>query len=90
MHLPAPGTNPIAAPIFDLTRDPREERPVDSIKYGPWAGGQFANMAKRHMAYKQKFPDQPPGIGVPYEGIENLRPETQEVLDIFLLGRKSK
>jgi arylsulfatase len=90
IHLPAPGANPIAAPIFDLTRDPREERPIDSIKYGPWAGGQFANMAKRHMAYKQKFPDQPAGVGVPYEGIENLRPETQEVLEIFMLGHKSK
>jgi len=53
MHLPPPGTNPIAAPIFDLTRDPREERPLDSIKYGPWAGGQFANMVKRHMAMKK-------------------------------------
>ena len=42
MHLPAPGDNPIAAPIFDLYRDPREQRPTDAIKYGPWAGGQFA------------------------------------------------
>ncbi|MEJ2178609.1 MAG: sulfatase-like hydrolase/transferase, partial [Gammaproteobacteria bacterium] len=57
MHMPPPGSNPIAAPIFDLTRDPREERPIDSIKYGPWAGGQFANMIKRHMVMKQKFPD---------------------------------
>jgi arylsulfatase len=90
MHLPPPGTNPIAAPIFDLTRDPREERAIDSIKYGPWAGGQFANMAKRHLGYKQKYPDQPAGTGIPYEGIENLRPETQQVLDIFLLGAGKK
>ncbi len=27
MHMPPPGSNPIAAHIFDLTRDPREERP---------------------------------------------------------------
>jgi len=60
MHMPPPGSNPIAAHIFDLTRDPREERPLDSIKYGPWAGGQFANMIKRHMAYKMKYPDRPP------------------------------
>ena len=44
MHLPAPGENPIGAAIFDLYRDPREERPIDSIKYGPWAGGQFVGM----------------------------------------------
>ena len=90
MHLPPPGTNPIAAHIFDLTRDPREERPEDSIKYGPWAGGQFANMVKRHMAYKMKYPDRPPTMGVPYEGIEKLRPETRQMLQVFLLGRPGK
>ena len=57
MHMPPPGSNPIAAAIFDLYRDPREERPIDSIKYGPWAGGQFAGMAKRHFAFKRKYPD---------------------------------
>ncbi|MDX1389278.1 MAG: sulfatase, partial [Acidobacteriota bacterium] len=87
MHLPPPGTNPIAAPIFDLYRDPREERPEDSIKYGPWAGGQFAGMVKRHMAYKKKYPDRPPVYAMPYEGIEDLRPETLELLRIFALGR---
>lgn len=90
MHMPPPGSNPIAANIFDLTRDPREERPLDSIKYGPWAGGQFANMIKRHMAYKMKHPDRPPTMGMPYGGIENLRPETQELLRIFALGMPKK
>jgi len=73
MHLPAPGDNPIGASIFDLYRDPREDRPMDSIKYGPWAGGQFVGMVKRHLAFKQKYPDRPPTHGKPYEGIENLR-----------------
>jgi arylsulfatase A-like enzyme len=90
MHMPPPGSNPIAAPIFDLTRDPREERPIDSIKYGPWAGGQFANMIKRHMVMKQKFPDRPPTMAIPYEGIENLRPETRELLRIFAMGMPKK
>jgi arylsulfatase len=90
MHMPPPGSNPIAAPIYDLTRDPREERPLDSIKYGPWAGGQFANMVKRHMAMKQKYPDRPPTMGMPYGGIEDLRPETQELLRIFALGMPKK
>ncbi len=90
MHLPPPGTNPIAATIFDLYRDPREERPVDSIKYGPWAGGQFAALVKRHMAYKMKYPDRKPVMDVPYKGIQNLRPETQQMLKIFLSGLPRK
>ena len=90
MHLPPPGANPIAASIFDLYRDPREERPIDSIKYGPWAGGQFANMAKRHMAFKMKYPDRAPTRGIPYGGIENLRPESLKVLEIFKLGLPQK
>ena len=90
MHMPPPGSNPIAAHIFDLTRDPREERPADSIKYGPWAGGQFANMIMRHMAYKKQHPDRPLPHAMPYEGIENLRPETLEMLRVFALGRPGK
>ena len=90
MHIPPPGTNPIAANLFDLTRDPREERPLDSIKYGPWAGGQFANMIKRHMALKMKYPDRQPTMGMPYGGIENLRPETQQLLKVFVMGMPKK
>jgi arylsulfatase A-like enzyme len=90
MHLPPPGTNPIGAHIYDLYRDPREERPNDSIKYGPWAGGQFAGMVKRHMAYKMKYPDKPPTMAVPYQGIEDLRPETRQLVKIFLAGMPQK
>jgi arylsulfatase len=86
MHLPPPGSNPIAALIFDLYRDPREDRPIDSIQYGPWAGGQFAGMVKRHMAFKMKYPDRPPTYGIPYTGIENLRPESKKAVEIFMLG----
>jgi arylsulfatase A-like enzyme len=90
MHMPPPGSNPIGAHIFDLTRDPREERPLDSIKYGPWAGGQFANMIMRHMAYKKMYPDRPLPRAMPYSGIENLRPETKEMLRVFALGQPGK
>ena len=90
MHLPPPGSNPIAAAIFDLYRDSREERPIDSIKYGPWAGGQFVSMVKRHLAFKQKYPDRPPVHDIPYKGIENLRPETKKVVEIFKLGLPQK
>jgi arylsulfatase len=89
MHLPAPGENPIGAAIFDLYRDSREERPLDSIKYGPWAGGQFVNMVKRHMMMKQKYPDRKPTYGIPYEGIENLRPESKKLVEPFLASQKS-
>ena len=59
MHLAPPGQNPvIAAQFFDLTRDPREERPEQSIKYGTWAGGPFASMIKRHKALRKTYPRQ--------------------------------
>jgi len=90
MHLPAPGDNPIGAAIFDLYRDSREARPIDSVKYGVWAGGQFVGMIKRHLAYKQKYPDRKPTYGVPYTGIENLRPESKKLVKIFLLGLPKK
>ena len=90
IHIPPPGSNPIAAPIFDLTRDPREERPQDGIKYGPWAGGQFANMIMRHMAYKKQYPDRPLPHAMPYTGIENLRPETREMIRVFALMQRSR
>ena len=86
-HVPPPGSNPIAAKIFDLYRDPREERPADSIQYGVWAGGQFASMVRRHMKLKQKYPDRKPTFGVPYGGIENLRPETLEMIETFKQSR---
>jgi arylsulfatase A-like enzyme len=88
MHLAPPGANPItSAFVFDLYRDPRESRPIDSIKVSPWAGGQFAGMAERHMKLKQKYPDRPATHGTPYEGIENLRPETIEMVEVFNLGQ---
>ena len=90
MHLPGPGDNPILAPIFDLYRDSREERPLDAIKYGPWAGGQFAAMVKRHKALQQKYPNRPPVHDIPYGGIENLRPETKKLVEVFKLGQPKK
>ena len=91
MHVAPPGENPIlSAQFFDLYRDPREDRPADSIKYGTWAGGQFASMVKRHMGMRQKHSDRKPVHGVPYEGIENLRPETKDMVEAFLAGKPGK
>jgi len=36
------------------------------------------------------YPDRPPTHGMPYEGIENLRPETREMLRVFAIGRPGK
>ncbi len=91
MHLAPAGANPItSAQVYDLYRDPRESRPIDSIKVSPWAGGQFAGMVQRHMVLKKKYPNRPPTHGMPYEGIENLRPETKELVEVFKLGQAQK
>ena len=88
MHLAPKDANPITSgQFFDLYRDPRESRPIDSIKIGPWAGGQFAGMIQRHMALKKKYPNRPPTHAMPYEGIENLRPETKKLVEVFKLGQ---
>jgi len=83
-HMPPPMTNPIlSAGFYDLYRDPREERPEQSIKIGTWGSGAFGSMLKRHMGMKKKYPDRKTTYAIPYEGIENLRPETQALVDAF-------
>jgi hypothetical protein len=56
-----------------------------STEIGAWGGAKFVRMIQRHLKRKQLYPDEGPAIGMPYEGIENLRPETkaavQEVAD---------
>ncbi len=81
-HLPTPGVPAAAAPVFDLTRDPREERPL--IGAALWSGASFQDMAKRHMMMQQEYPHLPIGKGVPYEGIDNLRPETKDTVATFM------
>ena len=88
MHIPPPGSNPIGASIFDLYKNPRENRPQDSILYGVAYGAQFVNMVKRHMGTKMQFPDREPGRGFPYGGITNLRPETQALVNSMMAWMK--
>jgi arylsulfatase len=85
---PKPGENPIGAKFYDLFRDTREEYPV-STEVGAWGGAEFVRIIKRHMARKQMFPDEGPALGIPYEGIENLRPETKAAIDAFLFKQKA-
>jgi hypothetical protein len=35
------------------------------------------------MAMRQKYPDRELPRGIPYTGIEDLRPETLELLEVF-------
>ncbi len=81
MHLPAPGVPGAGAPVFDLTRDPREQIPL--IEAALWSGASFQDMVKRHMIGIHKYPHAKGGKGKPYEGISNLRPESKETVRIF-------
>ena len=82
MHMPAPGMPGAAAPVFNVYRDPREENP--HIGMALWSGASFQDMLKRHMKTSQKYPHLPLGKGVPYSGIENLRPETKQLVEDFM------
>jgi hypothetical protein len=47
-------------------------------------------MVKRHLANKLEYPDRPVTYAIPYDGNESLRPETQAMLNIFMMGRPKK
>ncbi|MDV7145397.1 sulfatase-like hydrolase/transferase [Tropicimonas sp. TH_r6] len=81
MHLPAPGVPGAAAPVYNILRDPREEH--SQIGNALWSGASFQDMVKRHQKMIAKYPHLPLGKGVPYEGIENLRPESELAREVF-------
>ena len=81
VHWPAPGTAAFKLPIYNLYRDPREEKPLNVE--GMWTVGYFEEMRERHMAFKKKFPDRDEMHGTPYEGISNLRPETKAFVEAY-------
>ncbi len=82
MHVPAPGVPGAAAPVFNLFRDPREEEAFVGLPL--WSGASFQDMIKRHMIMIAKYPHAKLGKGTPYEGIENLRPESKETVETFM------
>ncbi|MES0881590.1 sulfatase-like hydrolase/transferase [Roseibium sp. SCP14] len=88
LNLPAAGQNAIGADFFDIFRDTHEKYPV-STEVGAWGGQEFVRILGRHLARKEKYPDGAPATGVPYEGIENLRPETQAAVEAFMVKRAS-
>ncbi len=56
---------------------------------GARGGQEFARMIQRHMMRKQKYPDEGPARGRPYDGIENLRPESKAAVEAFLLKQST-
>ncbi len=62
-------------------RDPRESYPLKV--QGMWTVASFGDMRQRHMAFKKRYPDRHETHGIPYEGIENLRLETQAMLERY-------
>jgi len=83
---PGPGAAAWSMKIFDLYRDPRELHPLKTETM--WAVESFKDMRIRHEAFKQKYPDRPETHGAPYEGIENLRPETKEMIEAYYAKQK--
>ena len=88
LEVPGAGENAIVADFYDLYRDTREEWPV-ATEVGAWGGAEFVRVIQRHKMRMQKYPDEGPALGVPYEGIENLRPETKAAVEAFLVKQKT-
>ena len=88
MHMPLPGVPGAAAPSYNLYRDPREEHPL--VEIALWAGASFQDMAKRHMMTIAQYPHFKLGKGRPYDGIENLRPESKEIVETFMSWQPKK
>jgi len=49
------------------------------------SASEMVRVIQRHMLRKVKYPDEGPARGVPYEGIENLRPESRAAVEAFLI-----
>lgn len=88
LNLPGPGESPILADFFDIYRDTHEKYPV-STEVGAWGGQEFTRILGRHLARKEKYPDTGPATGTPYEGVENIRPETAAAVEAWQIKRSS-
>jgi arylsulfatase A-like enzyme len=86
IHWPAPGTAAFKLPIYNLYRDPREEHALKTE--GMWTVAFFEDMLTRHMGLKEAYPDRPETHAVPYAGIDNLRPESEELLAKYFTAQK--
>ena len=69
------------APVGSMT-EPTLIRLCIFVYMGSWV------LYLLHMAFRKKYPDRPETRAVPYEGIENLRPETKALVKSYLDARK--
>jgi arylsulfatase len=60
-----------------------------ATEVGAWGGAEFVRIIQRHKMRMQKYPDEGPAFGRPYEGIENLRPETKAAVEAFLIKQSA-
>jgi arylsulfatase A-like enzyme len=88
MHVPGPGVPGAAAPVFNLYRDPREQ--YAHVGAALWSGASFQDMIYRHMMTIEQYPHAKLGKGMPYEGIDNLRPESKETVETFVSWQPKK
>jgi arylsulfatase len=88
LFVPGAGESGIIAKFYDLFRDTREEWPV-STEIGAWGGQEFGRIVQRHKMRMQNYPDEKPAYGRPYDGIENLRPESKAAVEAFLTKQRS-
>ena len=88
LFVPGAGENPIGAKFYDLYRDTREELPL-STEIGAWGGQEFVRIIRRHLQRKAMYPDEGPARARPYEGVENLRPETEAAVEAFLVKQRA-
>ncbi len=88
LELPAPGQPAVAAKVYDLYRDPREESPMTEIAL--WAAASYQDIIQRHMMQIKKYPHAKVGKDRPYSGIENLRPESKKMVDAFMSWSSQK
>lgn len=82
LELPAPGQPGVAANIYDLYRDPREESPM--IEIALWASASYQDLIERHRMQIKKYPHAKVGKDRPYSGIANLRPESKKMVEAFV------
>ncbi len=71
----------VGANFYDLYLDPREMRPM--MAQFLWAWGPFDMMKARHDALKIEYPDRPVTHGIPFGGIDNLRPESEKYIENY-------
>jgi len=88
MHIPAPGMPAAGAAVYNLYRTIREDQYSPGLPL--WSGASFQDMIVRHMMTIAKYPHAKLTRGKPYEGIENLRPESKETVETFMSWQPKK